>query len=54
MESIINIHVEVLENGEYLATSKDIQGLVAQGETVQETIKLQNTGFRAGIAQNPF
>lgn len=40
MESIINIHIEALEEGGYLATCKDIQGLVAQGRTVQETIDI--------------
>ena len=40
MESIINIHIEKLPEGLYLATSKDIQGLVAQGRTVTETIEI--------------
>jgi predicted RNase H-like HicB family nuclease len=40
MESIINIHIEKLPEGVYLATSKDIQGLVAQGRTVTETIEI--------------
>jgi len=31
MEKIINIHVEKLPEGVYLATSEDIPGLVAQG-----------------------
>lgn len=40
MESIINIHIEKLTEGVYLATSKDIQGLVAQGRTVNEAIEI--------------
>ena len=37
MEKIINIHVEKLPEGVYLATSDDIQGLVAKGRTIWET-----------------
>jgi len=40
MENIINIHIEELPEGLYLATSEDIQGLVAQGRTVTETIEI--------------
>jgi len=40
MESIINVHIEKLPEGVYLATSEDIQGLVAQGRTVTETIEI--------------
>jgi predicted RNase H-like HicB family nuclease len=40
MERIINIHIEKLPEGVYLATSDDIQGLVAQGRTVAETIEI--------------
>ena len=40
MENIINIHIEKLPEGIYLATSEDIQGLVAQGRTVTETIEI--------------
>ena len=40
MENIINIHIEKLPEGVYLATSEDIQGLVAQGRTVTETIEI--------------
>ena len=40
MEGIINIHIEKLPEGLYLATSEDIQGLVAQGRTVTETIEI--------------
>jgi predicted RNase H-like HicB family nuclease len=40
MERIINIHIEKLPEGYYLATSEDIQGLVAQGKTVIETLEI--------------
>lgn len=40
MEKIINIHIEKLPEGFYLATSEDIQGLVAQGRTITETIEI--------------
>jgi len=40
MEQIINIHIEKLPEGLYLATSDDIQGLIAQGHTVWETIEI--------------
>ena len=38
MEKIIHLHIEKLPEGYYLATSDDIQGLVAQGRTIAETI----------------
>ena len=40
MERIINIHIQKLPEGYYLATSDDIQGLVAQGRTVVETMEI--------------
>ncbi len=40
MEKIINIHIEKLPEGCYLAASEDIQGLVAQGRTITETIEI--------------
>jgi len=40
MEHIITIHIEKLPEGVYLATSDDIQGLVAQGRTIQETLEI--------------
>jgi predicted RNase H-like HicB family nuclease len=39
MERVIKIHVEKLPEGVYLATTDDIQGLVAQGRTVAETLE---------------
>ncbi len=40
MEKIINIHIKKLPEGFYLATSKDIQGLVAQGRTATEALEI--------------
>ncbi len=40
MEKIVNIHIEKLPEGLYLATSDEIPGLVAQGRTVAETIEI--------------
>jgi predicted RNase H-like HicB family nuclease len=40
MEKIINIHVEKLPEGYYLATSEDVQGLVVQGRTIIETLEI--------------
>ena len=40
MEKIINIHIEKLPEGVYLATSEQVEGLVAQGRTVTETIEI--------------
>lgn len=40
MERIINLHIEKLPEGFYLATSENVQGLIAQGRTVSETIEI--------------
>ena len=40
MEKIIKIHLKKLPEGFYLATSDDIQGLIAQGRTVSETLEI--------------
>jgi predicted RNase H-like HicB family nuclease len=40
MERIVNIHIEKLPEGVYLATSTDVQGLVAQGRTTSETLEI--------------
>ena len=40
MERIIRLHIEKLPEGVYLATSDDVQGLVAQGRTVVETVEI--------------
>ncbi len=40
MELAIGIRIEKLPEGVYLATSDEIQGLVAQGRTVAETLEI--------------
>ena len=40
MERIVILHIEKLPEGLYLATSDNIQGLVAQGRTIAETIEI--------------
>lgn len=40
MERIVNLHIEKLPEGVYLATSEEIQGLIAQGRTIRETIEI--------------
>ena len=40
MEHLIQLHIEKLPEGLYLATSDDVQGLIAQGRTIQETIEI--------------
>ena len=40
MEVAIQIHVEQLPEGVYLATSEELPGLVAQGRTVAETLEI--------------
>lgn len=40
METIVKIHIEKLPEGVYMATSDDLQGLVAQGRTISETLEI--------------
>ena len=40
MERIVNLHIEKLPEGFYLATSDNIQGFIAQGRTIAETIEI--------------
>lgn len=40
MERIVNLHIERLPEGVYLSTSYNIQGLIAQGRTIAETIEI--------------
>ena len=40
MELAIQVHVERLPEGLYLATSEELAGLVAQGRTVAETLEI--------------
>ncbi len=40
MERIISVHIEKMPEGTYLATSDDIQGLIAQGRTISEVMEI--------------
>jgi len=40
MERMINLQIEKLPEGVYLATSDSVQGLVAQGNSITETIEI--------------
>lgn len=40
MEKIIKIQIKKLSEGLYLATSKDMPGLVAQGRTATEVLEI--------------
>jgi|UniRef100_UPI0040574D92 predicted RNase H-like HicB family nuclease len=40
MEKILHLHIEKLPEGVYLATSESVQGLIAQGRTVAETLEI--------------
>ena len=40
MEHVINLHIEKLPEGVYLATSDEVQGLVGQGRTIVETLEI--------------
>ena len=67
-EQIISLHVELLPEGCYLATSEAIPGLVAQGRTAAETLEIARdvakrllearaergelTAMRSGIAKS--
>jgi predicted RNase H-like HicB family nuclease len=55
MERIIHIQLERLPEGVYLATSDDVQGLVAQGRTVTETLEIARDVARKLLdsQQNP-
>jgi predicted RNase H-like HicB family nuclease len=37
---MVRLHIEKLPEGVYLATSGTMQGLVAQGRTLQETVEI--------------
>ena len=39
-ERVVRIHIEKLPEGVFLATSDDVQGLVAQGRTITETLEI--------------
>ena len=40
MEVLLNLRLEKLPEGVYLATSDDLPGLLAQGRTVAETLEI--------------
>jgi len=40
MEKVIDLHIEKLPEGFYLATSESLQALVAQGRTIAETLEI--------------
>jgi predicted RNase H-like HicB family nuclease len=40
MEKIINLQIEKLPEGVFLATSDSIQGLVVQGNSITETLEI--------------
>lgn len=40
MECVVNLRIEKLPEGVYLATSNEVQGLVAQGKTIKETLEI--------------
>ena len=37
---VVRLHITLLPEGVYLATSADVQGLVAQGRSVAETVEI--------------
>jgi len=40
MQKMVSIHIEKLPEGLYLATSDEVQGLIAQGRTIWETLEI--------------
>jgi predicted RNase H-like HicB family nuclease len=53
MERLFQLHIERLPEGVFLATSDEIQGLVAQGNTVNETIEIARDVARTLLDDNP-
>ncbi|PZR70826.1 MAG: DUF1902 domain-containing protein [Chthoniobacterales bacterium] len=54
MERVIQLHVERLPEGVFLATSDDVQGLVAQGRSASEAIEIAKDVARKLLdAQTP-
>ncbi|MCK4614621.1 MAG: type II toxin-antitoxin system HicB family antitoxin [Thermoplasmata archaeon] len=39
-ECLVSIKIEKLDEGGYLATSENLQGLIAQGRTIAETMEI--------------
>ncbi len=48
-ECLITITIEPLEEGGYLATSSTVQGLIAEGQTIAETIEIAQDVARRQI-----
>ena len=53
MEHVINLHIEHLPEGVYLATSDDVQGLIAQGRTIQETLEIARDVAKNCFSRKP-
>lgn len=50
-EVTIQLHMEPLEEGGYVATSPDVPGLVAQGRSMTETVEIAQ-GLARKIAES--
>ena len=46
MELLLKVRIEKLPEGCYLATSDELQGTVAQGRTVNETLEIARDAAR--------
>jgi predicted RNase H-like HicB family nuclease len=54
MERVLNLHIEKLPEGLYLATSEDVQGLVAQGRTITETLEIARDVAKKILERRPW
>jgi predicted RNase H-like HicB family nuclease len=52
-EVLVSIKVEPLDEGGYLATSDELQGLIAQGRTVAETMEIAQDIAHRTIPSRP-
>ena len=50
-EAAIRLHIEVLDDGGYLATSADVPGLVAEGRSITEAVEIAQ-GLARKIAES--
>ena len=50
-ETTVQIHIEPLEEGGYLATSPDVPGLVAEGRSMTEAVEIAQ-GLARKIAES--
>lgn len=53
MEHSVRRHIERLPEGVYLATSDDIQGLIAQGRTIGEAVEIARDVAKKLIESQP-